>query len=134
MNDFTFSQKSRQIKQFWNYKIFPNQTILKAWNLPKSIIFTPWFCKKKKTIIQKSTQATLFDSFYKTNFAAFLHRKVKVAQIWSAHQSKALIFYFGMRKILSWNFENFVGNRQSGFHKFKFSVCLHTLWILKYEI
>ena len=31
-------------------------------------------------------------------FAAFSHRKLKVAQIWSTHQSKALIFYFGMKK------------------------------------
>ena len=30
------------------------------------------------------------------------------------------------KKILSWIFENFVGNRQSTFHEFKFSVCLHT--------
>ena len=31
-------------------------------------------------------------------FAAFSHRKLKVAQIWSTHQSKALIFYFGIKK------------------------------------
>ena len=31
-------------------------------------------------------------------FAAFSHRKLKVAQIWSTHQSKALIFFFGMKK------------------------------------
>ena len=31
-------------------------------------------------------------------FAAFSHRKLKMAQIWSTHQSKALIFYFGMKK------------------------------------
>ena len=32
------------------------------------------------------------------HFTAFLHRKLKVAQIWSTHQSKALIFYFGIQK------------------------------------
>ena len=35
--------------------------------------------------------------FIKT-FAAFSHRKLKVTQIWSTHQSKVLIFYFGMKK------------------------------------
>ena len=49
--------------------------------------------------------------------------------IWSTHQSKALIFYFGIKKILSWIFENFVGNRQTKFHILKFSggVNTHTL-------
>ena len=59
-------------------------------------------------------------------FAAFSHRKIKVAQIWSTHQSKALIFYFGINKILSWIFENFVKNRQTKFHVLKFRVCVNT--------
>ena len=41
----------------------------------------------------------------------FAHRKLKVAQIWSAHQSKAVIFYFVIKKFLSWIFENFVENK-----------------------
>ena len=61
-------------------------------------------------------------------FDAFWHRKLKMAQTWSTHQSTALIFYFGMKKISSWIFDNFVENRQTKFHEFKFSVCvcLHT--------
>ena len=65
--------------------------------------------------------------FYKIYFAAFLHRSFEVIQIWLTHQSKALIFYFGMKKILSPIFENFVGNRQTKFHILKFRVCKHTL-------
>ena len=53
-----------------------------------------------------------FDSIYKIYFAAFLHRSFEVIQIWSTHKSKALIFYFGMKKVLSPIFERFVGNRQ----------------------
>ena len=36
--------------------------------------------------------------FAKKNFATFSQRKLKMAQIWSTHQSKALIFSFGMKK------------------------------------
>ena len=64
--------------------------------------------------------------FTKKSFAAFSHRKVKVAQIWYTHQSKAMIFYFGMKKILRPIFENFVGNRQIKFHILKFRVCVNT--------
>jgi hypothetical protein len=32
-------------------------------------------------------------------FSAFSHRKLKVVQIWSTHQSKALIFYYGIKNI-----------------------------------
>ena len=60
-------------------------------------------------------------------FAAFSHRKLKVVQIWSIHQSKAVIFYFVIKKNLSWVFENFVGNRQTQFHILNFRVCKHTL-------
>ena len=47
-----------------------------------------------------------FDWFYKIYFAAFLHRSFEVIQIWLTHQSKALIFYFGMKNFLSMIFEN----------------------------
>ena len=53
-----------------------------------------------------------------------------MAQISSTHQSKALIFFFSIKQILSWIFENFVGNRQTKFHILKFRVCVkckHTL-------
>ena len=33
---------------------------------------------------------------------------------------------FNMRKKLISNFENFVGNRQTKFHEFKFRVCVNT--------
>ena len=56
----------------------------------------------------------------------FEHRKLKVAQIWSSHQSKALIFYFGIKKFLSWIFENFVEKRPTKFHILKFRVCVDT--------
>ena len=67
-----------------------------------------------------------FDSIYKIYFAAFLHRSFEVIQIWLTHQSKALIFYFGMKKVLSPIFESFVGNRQTKFHILKFRVCVNT--------
>ena len=55
-------------------------------------------------------------------------QKVKSGtDIWSTHQSKALLFYFGIKKFLSLSFENFVENRQTQFHILKFRVCKHTL-------
>ena len=77
---------------------------------------------KNKTIILQTT------------FATFSHWKLKVVQIWSAHQSKALIFYFGIKKILSRIFENFVENRQTKFHILKFTVCVNTHWIWTREM
>ena len=68
-----------------------------------------------------------FDSIYKIYFASFLHRRFEVIQIWFTHQSTALIFYFGMKKVFSPIFEGFVGNRQTKFHILKFRVCKHTL-------
>ena len=47
-----------------------------------------------------------FDSIYKIYFAAFLHRSFEVIQIWLTHQSKALIFYFGMKNFFNLIFEN----------------------------
>ena len=48
-----------------------------------------------------------FDSIYKIYFAAFLHRSLFVViQIWLTHQSKALIFYFGMKNFFNLIFEN----------------------------
>ena len=76
--------------------------------------------------IQKWPQPTLFDWFYKIIFAAFLKWNPVSVYIWLTHQSKALIFYFDMKKILNQNFQNFVENRQSNIRVFKFSVCLHT--------
>ena len=58
-------------------------------------------------------------------FAAFSQRKLKVAQIWSTHQSKALIFYLAWKNV-ELNFENFVENRQPKFHILKFRVCVNT--------
>ena len=40
-------------------------------------------------------------------FAAFSHRQLKVIQIWSTHQSKALTFYFDMKNFFNLIFENF---------------------------
>ena len=75
-----------------------------------------------------------FSWFYKIYFTAFLHKSFKIAYIWLTHQSKALIFYFDMKKILSPIFENFLENRQSKFHVFKFNVCVNTHYIWTYEI
>ena len=44
-----------------------------------------------------------------------------------SHQSKAVIFYFDMKKVLMPKFEKFLGNRQNEFQEFKFNVCLHTI-------
>ena len=76
-----------------------------------------------------------FDSISKIYFAAFLHRNFEVIQIWLTHQSKGLIFYFGMKKVLSPQiFERFVGNRQTKFHILKFRVCVNTHYIWTCEI
>ena len=42
-----------------------------------------------------------FDSIYKIYFAAFLHRRFEVIQIWLTHQLKALIFNFGMKNFFN---------------------------------
>ena len=42
------------------------------------------------------------------------------------HQSKSLIFYFGMKKFRSRVFEDFVENTQTKFHILKFRVCVNT--------
>ena len=46
----------------------------------------------------KGRSGYIFWLILQKTFAAFSHWKLKVAQIWSTHQSKALIFYFGMKK------------------------------------
>ena len=53
-----------------------------------------WFREAK---FKRALRYTFWLILQKT-FAAFSHHKLKVAQIWSTHQSKALIFYFGMKK------------------------------------
>ena len=39
-------------------------------------------------------------------FAAFLHRSFEVIQIWLTHQSKTLIFFFGMKSFFNLIFGN----------------------------
>ena len=46
----------------------------------------------------KGRSGYTFGLILQKTFAVFSHQKLKVAQIWSTHQSKALIFYFGMKK------------------------------------
>jgi hypothetical protein len=54
----------------------------------------------------KSRSGYSFDSIYKIYFAAFLHQRFEVIQIWWTHQSKALIFSFGMKNFFNLIFEN----------------------------
>ena len=46
----------------------------------------------------KGHSGYIFWFILQKNFAAFSHRKLKVEQIWPTHQSKALIFYFDIKK------------------------------------
>ena len=69
----------------------------------KTDIFFLIEIKMRNSKGRSADQGTLFHLFYKNIFAAFSHRKLKVAQIWSTHQSKALIFYSGIKnKIWVW--------------------------------
>ena len=83
---------------------------------------------KKKNVgeIQKGAQGRIFTNFLKNSFAAFLKLHPKAIHIWLTHQSKALIFYFDMRKKLISDFVNFMRNRQIKFHEFKLRVCVNT--------
>ena len=53
---------------------------------------------KIETRNSKGRSGYTFWLILQKTFAAFSHRKLKVAQIWSTHQSKAMIFYFSMKK------------------------------------
>ena len=94
--------------------------LLKFWVfMLKSVVFSSfdetWLLTLTKTnwwklIFIKHIQKTNRDAKFKRalgvhfwlilqkTFAAFSHWKLKVAQIWWTHQSKALIFYFGIKK------------------------------------
>ena len=75
----------------------------------------------------KSVLRVLFSRTFTKIFCAFSTSKFKsLTYIWLTHQSKALIFYFGMKKILILIFEKFGENRQSRLDELEFSVCLHT--------
>ena len=73
----------------------------------------------------KGRSGKLFDLFYKKNFSRFLTRWVKSGTDIIDSSIESSHFLFCHKKILSRIFENFVGNRQSTFHEFKFSVYLH---------
>ena len=75
-----------------------------------------------------------FLTHYTKNFCRFRTPKVKSGSHMINPSIESSDFLFWHKKILSRIFENFVGNRQSTFHEFKFNVCLHTPKISKYEI
>ena len=68
-----------------------------------------------------------FLTHFTKNFCRFLTPKVKSGTDMINPLIENSDFLFWHKKIWSRIFENFVGNRQSTFHGFKFSVCLHTL-------
>ena len=69
-----------------------------------------------------------FNSIYKIYFAAFLHRSFEVIQIWLTHQSKAMIFYFGMKSFFNLIFENLWKTDKLNFIFWNLEcVCKHTL-------
>ena len=86
-----------------------------------------FFSQLETTWNSKRRSGYNFDQFFKNNFPAFLQLHPEAIHIWLAHQSKALIFYFDMRKKFISDFGNFVGNRQTKFHEFKHKVCEHIL-------
>ena len=67
-----------------------------------------------------------FLTHFTKNFCRFLTPKVKSGTDMISPSIESCHFLFWHKKILNWIFENFVENRQSTFHKLKFSVCLHT--------
>ena len=69
-----------------------------------------------------------FLTHFTKNFCHFLTPKVKsgTGTDMINPSIESFDFLFWHEKIWSWIFKNFVGNRQSTFHEFKFSVCLHT--------
>ena len=96
-----------------------------------NIFYSP---KKIETRNSKGRSGQGFEWFYKIYFAAFVHQRFKVKSIWFTIHSKALIFSFGMRKIVELEFSKFLENRQIKFYSFKCNVCLHTHYISKYII
>ena len=84
---------------------------------------------KKKTNLEAKFKRALrvhFLTHFTKNFCRFLTPKVKSGTDMINPSIESSDFLFWHEKILSRIFENFVGNRQSTFHEFKFSVCLHT--------
>ena len=67
-----------------------------------------------------------FLTHFTKKFCRFLTPKVKSGTDMINPSIESSDFLFWYEKIWSRIFENFVGNRQSTFHEFKFSVCLHT--------
>ena len=65
-------------------------------------------------------------SHFTKNFCRCLTPKVKSGTDMISPSIESSDFLFWNEKILSRIFENFVGNRQSTFHEFKFNVCSHT--------
>ena len=68
-----------------------------------------------------------FLTHFTKNFCRFLTPKVISGTDMINPSIESSDFLFGHENIWSQIFENFVVNRQSTFHEFKFSVCLHTL-------
>ena len=67
-----------------------------------------------------------FLTHFTKKFYRFLTLKVKNGTDIINPSTKSFDFLFWHEKIWSLIFKNFVENRQSTFHEFKFSVCLHT--------
>ena len=67
-----------------------------------------------------------FLTHFTKNFRRLLTPKVKSDTDMINPSIESSDFLFWHEKIWSRVFENFVGNRQSTFHEFKFSVCVYT--------
>ena len=127
-NRQTHSQKN------WKYSIWEHNlriSVVTNWRVSTNSISRPNFVVIR--IVEhierwnsKGRSGTILTNFSKKSFAAFLQWHPEAIHIWLTHQSKALIFYFDMRKKLISYFENFVGNRQTKFHEFKLRVCVNT--------
>ena len=116
-----FDSKKIDFKSIWHQRKLTPKILTPKKMTPKKL---PPKIERRNS---KGRSGYTFWLILQKTFAVFSHQKLKVAQIWSTHQSKALIFYFGIKKIVSWIFENFVENRQTKFHILKFRVCKHTL-------
>ena len=101
---------------------------MKTYDALKSPTWT-YHAQNREAKFKRALRIHFLTHFLKKTFVAISDWKSNVAQIWSTHQSKALIFYFDMKKILSRIFKNFVGNRQTKFHVLKFRVCVSTHYI-----
>ena len=83
------------------------------------------FYKNREPKFKRALRVHFLTHFTKT-FCRFFTPKVKSGTDMINPSIESSDFLFWHEKIWSRIFENFVGNRQSTFHEFKFSVCLHT--------